>query len=113
MLIEYFIQQLPDSPYSKAENGRYLREVILPELQSLYGVSRIEFESGTWGAGDQLRIIFDIYKAADLGIDIARVPEKIGRSGNISSGVVDVGRKQFTLSQPTIFFQFFQIIHHF
>lgn len=97
VLIEYFIQQLPDSQYSKAENGRYLREVVLPELQSLYGVSRIEFDTGTWGSGDQLRIVFDIYKAADLGIDIARIPEKIGRSGNISSGVVDVGRKQFTL----------------
>ncbi|MFC3093425.1 efflux RND transporter permease subunit [Alteromonas sediminis] len=97
-LIEYFIQN--DLALSKTEreaNSKYMRDVILPELQALYGVSRIEFDDGTWGDGEQLQIIFDIFKAADLGIDIARIPQLIGRSQDLSSGFVDVGRKQYTL----------------
>lgn len=96
-LIEYYIQKLPNSGVSHDENSRYVRDVVVPELQAQYGVSNIQLDDGTWGAGDQLKIIFDIYKAAELGIDIARVPAKIGRSADLSSGVVDVGKRQYTL----------------
>ena len=34
---------------------------------------------------------------AELGIDIARAADRIGRSANISSGSVDVGRRKYTL----------------
>lgn len=97
-LIEYFIQQQGEVSDAKTqENAKYIRDNIVPELQSLYGVSRIEFEDGTGGQGNQLQIIFDPYKAAELGIDIARVSQHIGRSANISSGFVDVGRRQYIL----------------
>lgn len=96
-LIEYYIQQLPGTEDRMAENGKYLRDVIVPELQSLYGVSRISFDDASGGNGDQLQIIFDPYRAAEFGIDIARVPDRIGRSADISSGFVDVGRRQYTV----------------
>jgi multidrug efflux pump subunit AcrB len=97
-LIDYFIQNDETvSPQQKHANSKFMRDVILPELQGLYGVSRIEFDDGSWGDGDQLQIIFDIYKAAELGIDIAKIPQLMGRSQDISSGFVDVGRKQYTL----------------
>ena len=41
--------------------------------------------------------MIDPYKAADLGIDVARAADRIGRSADISSGVVDVGRRRYTL----------------
>ncbi|MEW9799234.1 efflux RND transporter permease subunit [Alteromonas sp. CYL-A6] len=97
-LIDYFIQnEAGISPQEKQANSNFIRDVILPELQSLYGVSRIEFDDGSWGDGEQLQIIFDIYRAAELGIDISRVPAQIGRSQDLSSGFVDVGRKQYTV----------------
>lgn len=96
-LIEYYVQQIPGTEDRARENAKYLRDVIKPELQSLYGVSEIQFDDGSGGAGDQLQIIFDPYRAAELGIDIARVPARIGRSGDISSGSVDVGRRQYTV----------------
>ncbi|TNE62346.1 MAG: efflux RND transporter permease subunit [Alphaproteobacteria bacterium] len=96
-LIEYYVEQLPGSTSDPQDNARYIRDFILPQLQSLYGVSRIEFDDGTGGDGEQLQIVFDPYRAAELGIDIARVPARIGRSVDISSGFVDVGRKQYTL----------------
>lgn len=97
VLIEYFIQQDPDSPYTLAENARYIRNQIIPEIQSLPGVSNVEFMDGRGGAKEQLQIVIDPYKAADMGVDIARVSSVIGGTADISSGVVDVGRKQYAL----------------
>lgn len=96
-LIEYYVQTKPEFEERQQENAKYLRDVIVPELRSLYGVSQIDFDDGTGGTGDQLQIIFDPYRAAELGIDIARIPARIGRSADISSGFVDVGRRQYTV----------------
>jgi len=96
-LIEYFIQQLPGTESQMAENGKYIRDKVVPELQSLYGVSKVDFDDFQGGLGNQLQIIFDPYRAAELGIDIAKISQQIGRSTDISSGFVDVGRRQYIL----------------
>ena len=96
-LIEYFIEQLEGDESDLIRNKRYLREVVRPEIASLYGVSRVSMFDTSGNASDQLQIIVDPYKAAELGIDIARAADRIGRSANISSGVVDVGRRSYTL----------------
>lgn len=99
-LIEYFVQQLPGTESQMAANAKYLRDKIVPELQSLYGVSRVDFndgQGGMGGQGNQLQIIFDPYRAAELGIDIARVTRQLGQSADISSGFVDVGRRQYIM----------------
>ncbi|MGI9233222.1 MAG: efflux RND transporter permease subunit [Woeseiaceae bacterium] len=96
-LIEYFVQQRDGNEDSLAENKRYMREVVVPELASLYGVSQVDMFDAGGNSSDQLQIIVDPYKAAELGIDIASAAARIGRSANISSGVVDVGRRSYTL----------------
>jgi multidrug efflux pump subunit AcrB len=96
-LIEYFIEQLEGTEDDLIRNKRYLREVIRPEIAGLYGVSRVSMFDTSGNASDQLQIVVDPYKAAEYGIDIARAADRIGRSANISSGVVDVGRRSYTL----------------
>ncbi len=96
-LIEYFVEQLEGDESDLVRNKRYLREVIRPEIAGLYGVSRVSMFDASGNSSDQLQIIVDPYKAAELGIDIARAADRIGRSANISSGVVDVGRRSYTL----------------
>ncbi len=96
-LIEYFVQQLDGSEDRLVENKRYLREIIVPELASLYGVSEVDMFDASGNSSDQLQIVIDPYKAAELGVDIARAAARIGRSADISSGVVDVGRRSYTL----------------
>lgn len=96
-LIEYFIEQLEGDESDLIRNKRYLREVIRPEIAGLYGVSQVSMFDASGNASDQLQIIIDPYKAAEYGIDIARAADRIGRSANISSGVVDVGRRSYTL----------------
>ena len=96
-LIEYFVEQLEGEEADLVRNKRYLREVIRPEIAGLYGVSRVSMFDASGNARDQLQIVVDPYKAAELGIDIARAADRIGQSANISSGVVDVGRRSYTL----------------
>jgi multidrug efflux pump subunit AcrB len=96
-LIEYFVQQLEGDESRLIENKRFLREVIVPELASLYGVGQVDMFDTSGNTSDQLQIVVDPYRAAELGIDIARAVDRIGRSANISSGFVDVGRRSYTL----------------
>ena len=96
-LIEYFVQQLEGDEQELVESKRFLREVIVPEIQSLYGVAQVDMLDTSGNSSDQLQIVIDPYKAADLGVDVARTAARIGRSADISSGVVDVGRRSYTL----------------
>jgi len=96
-LIEYFVEQVEGGEEELLRSKRYLREVIRPEIAGLYGVSQVSMFDASGNATDQLQIVVDPYKAAELGIDIARAADRIGRSANISSGVVDVGRRSYTL----------------
>ncbi|MBT8081359.1 MAG: efflux RND transporter permease subunit [Gammaproteobacteria bacterium] len=96
-LIEYFVEQLEGGEADLVRNKRHLREVVRPEIAGLYGVSRVSMFDASGTSSDQLQIVVDPYKAAELGIDIARAVDRIGRSANISSGVVDVGRRSYTL----------------
>lgn len=96
-LIEYFVEQLEGDERRLVENKRWLREIIVPEIRSLYGVAQVDMFDTSGNVSDQLQIIVDPYKAADLGVDIARAAQRIGRSANISSGAVDVGRRSYTL----------------
>ncbi len=96
-LIEYYVQQLDGDQERLVENKRFLREVIVPELGTLYGVAEVDMFDAAGNNSDQLQIIIDPYKAAELGIDISQAVDRIGRSADISSGVVDVGRRSYTL----------------
>ena len=96
-LIEYFVEQIDDDEKRLTENKRFLREVIVPELGALYGVGQVDMFDAGGNSSDQLQIVLDPYKAAEFGIDIARAAQRIARSADISSGVVDVGRRSYTL----------------
>jgi multidrug efflux pump subunit AcrB len=96
-LIEYFVEQFDDSEERLVQNKRFLREVIVPELASLYGVAQVDMFDASGNSSEQLQIVLNPYKAAEFGIDIAQAAQRIGRSANISSGVVDVGRRSYTL----------------
>ena len=67
-LIEYYVQQLDGDENDLIRNKRFLREVIRPELASLYGVANVDMFDTSGNASDQLQIVIDPYKAADLGI---------------------------------------------
>ncbi len=92
----FFLQVLPGNDTPVSDYISYVDDVISPAIESVPGVSR----AGVQGAGreaEEVQIIFDPYRAAELGISMTDVIQVIGRADNISGGQVDIGRRRFTL----------------
>jgi multidrug efflux pump subunit AcrB len=90
----FFVQLLPGTP-GPIENYRpVIEELVKPKLESIEGVAGVTV---TTGGVEQLQVVFDPYRAAELGIDIPTVAGIVGRANDASGGFVDVGRRQYTL----------------
>ncbi len=95
-LIFYFLQRLADNPRPLVEYRRFLRDTLIPRIESVPGVSGVSVESGRVD-NDEVQIVFDPFLAAQYGIDIPSVARTVGRADDVSGGQVDVGRRQYTL----------------
>jgi len=77
-----------------ASYSDYVREVIQARLERVPGVAN----SDSYGGRDnEVRITFDPYEAAALGIEIPALAQLTGNHNNISGGSSGVGRRQYTL----------------
>lgn len=95
-LIEYYIQKSPDAQSDIMEDRQFIEDVVLPRLRSVQGVANVAFQDGT-STGDQLQIVFDPYRAADLRIDITNIAGFVSSGTDVSGGFVDVGRRQYAI----------------
>ncbi len=95
-LTYFFLQQLPGNPNPISSYVTYFEDVIRPQIESIPGVSRARMESGVGGA-EEFQIVFDPYKAAELGVDLTNITAMLGSSNDVSGGFVDVGRRRYTL----------------
>jgi multidrug efflux pump subunit AcrB len=66
-------------------------------------VTRVERVPGVSGTGafggrrHEVRITFDPYKAASIGVDLTAISSELGGNANISAGSTEVGRRQYTI----------------
>jgi multidrug efflux pump subunit AcrB len=90
----YFVQKLPGTPGLLTDYARQVEDIIRPRIESIEGVSGVELLNG---APEQLQIIIDPYRAAELGVPLTDIAATASRSNDISGGFVDVGRRQYTL----------------
>ena len=95
-LTYFFLQQLPGNPNPINSYVTYFEDVIRPQIEAIPGVSRARMESGVGGA-EEFQIVFDPYKAAELGVDLTNITAMLGSSNDVSGGFVDVGRRRYTL----------------
>ena len=95
-LTYFFLQRLPGNPNEINTYVTFFTDVIKPQLESIPGVARARMESGVGGV-EEFQIVFDPFKAAQLGIDLTAVANELGRANDISGGFVDVGRRRYTL----------------
>ena len=93
-LIWYFIQVLPDNPQEVTSYRTLVEDVIKPRFEAVDGVSDVQLFAG---APEEVRITFDPFKAAELGVDVPAVAAQAGQANDVSAGFVDVGRRQYTL----------------
>jgi multidrug efflux pump subunit AcrB len=96
LLLSVFLQQLPASAGDLSGNVRFIRDSVVPTLQAVQGVGTVQFTGD--GVADELQILFNPIRAAQLNIQIPKLASQIGESDDISAGTLDVGRYKLGIS---------------
>lgn len=72
----------------------FVEETVLPRIERVPGMA----SANAFGGRRQvIRIHFDPYRAADLGIDLSRIPALMAGNEDVSGGFADVGRREYTI----------------
>ncbi len=72
----------------------FIEDVVITRLERVPGVSRT---AAFGGRNHEVRITFDPYKAASIGLDLTAISGEVGANANISAGSTEVGRRQYTI----------------
>jgi len=90
----YAIQALPDNPRPIESYQDWIDENIITRLERVPGVSQV---NAFGGRPHEIRITFDPYKAASIGLDLTSIAGELGANSDVSGGNQEVGRRQYTL----------------
>lgn len=89
------IRPLPGNDISDLTvHQKLLDDVVEPRFARINGVARVNLNSRR---PEELRITYDPYKMAALGLQINQISSTIARSTDVSGGFADVGRRQYTV----------------
>jgi multidrug efflux pump subunit AcrB len=72
----------------------YIEEVVQTRFERVPGVALSEVRGGR---ESELRITFDPYRAASLGVELPKVAALAGGAKDTSGGFADVGKRRYTL----------------
>lgn len=72
----------------------FVEEVVQSRFERIPGVARSEIYGGS---DRELRITFDPYKVANLGIELDKVMSMARTSKDISAGFADVGKREYSI----------------
>ncbi|HOP22265.1 MAG TPA: efflux RND transporter permease subunit [Gammaproteobacteria bacterium] len=87
----------PDNPnpdYSAEKYETVLNDIVEARLARIPGVSRVNMQSRR---PYEVRINFDPFQAAALGVPVSSVAQAISSTSDVSAGVANVGRRQYTV----------------
>ncbi|MDF2178185.1 efflux RND transporter permease subunit [Aliiglaciecola sp. CAU 1673] len=77
-----------------AQYQKIIEDVVEPRLARIPGVAAVNLNSQR---PREIRISFDPYKAAALGVSINNISRAIAGSADVSGGFAEVGRRQYTV----------------
>ncbi len=90
----FSLTALPGNDRVMASYSDFVREVVQARIERVPGISN----SNAYGGRDnEVRITFDPYEAAALGIDIPTLAGLTGNNNDTSGGFNDIGRRRYTL----------------
>ena len=93
--IAWFIIKTSDNNERSIESYRdFVEEVIQSKFERVPGVARSEIYGGR---EKELRISFDPYKIADVGVQLVNVMRLAGTSKDVSGGFVNVGKREYSI----------------
>ena len=90
----FSLYRAPGNDRPMASYADFVREVVQARIERVPGVSN---SNAYGGRENEVRITFDPYAAASLGIDIPTLAGLTGNNDDTSGGFNDVGRRQYTL----------------
>ncbi|MEM9301416.1 MAG: efflux RND transporter permease subunit [Pseudomonadota bacterium] len=90
----FAIRPTQDNPRPAVEYQDFVDEQVRTRLERVPGVS----QSNIFGGRPyEVRITFDPYRAASLGIDLTGISGELGSNADVSAGFSEVGRRKYTL----------------
>ena len=93
--IAWFIIKTDENNPREVETYKdFVEEVIQSRFERVPGVARAEIYGGS---EKELRITFDPFRAASLGIQLDSVMQLAGTSKDVSGGFADVGKREYSL----------------
>ena len=95
-LLYVFMQKIPGNTRDVDSYDSFVRHVVAPRLEAIPGVGSVEMNVA--GAQEELQIIFDPMRAAQLGIQIPKIARQISGSEDVSGGTIDIGRRAYGLN---------------
>ena len=90
----FAIRTTPENTRPIIEYQDFVDEVIRERLERIPGVSSANPRGGR---PFEVRITFDPYRAAAIGVDLTRIGQRLGQNADVSGGFQEVGRRQYTL----------------
>ncbi|NKC01263.1 MAG: MMPL family transporter [Pseudomonadales bacterium] len=90
----FYIQIAPGNDEPIEKYIPLVEDVIRPKLESVPGVASVYMSAGEV---DELRVQFEPFLAAELGITIGQIAEHVGAATDVSAGFANVGRREYTL----------------
>jgi len=72
----------------------FVQDVVQERLERITGVASA---TPRGGRPFEVRIEFDPFQAASIGVDLARIGRQLGQNADVSAGFEEVGKRQYTL----------------
>lgn len=90
----FAIRPLPGNERDITSYQDFVEEVVQSRIERVAGIANADIYGGR---NSEVRITFDPYRAAALGIDVPMLAQMTGGNTDVSGGFKDVGRRQYTL----------------
>lgn len=90
----FYVQLKPGNTGSIDDYVPLIEDVVRPKLESVPGVASVYMSAGEV---DELRVQFDPYRAAELGISVGAMASHVGAANDVSGGFASVGRREYTI----------------
>ena len=90
----FSIRPQPGNDRPIIEYQDFVEEIVRERLERISGVSSANPRGGR---PFEVRITFDPYRAAAIGVDLTRIGQSLGQNTDVSGGFQEVGRRQYTL----------------
>ncbi|HHH43284.1 MAG TPA: efflux RND transporter permease subunit [Gammaproteobacteria bacterium] len=90
----FILKTLPGNPRKIGTYHRLVTELVQARLERVPGVAQSDVRGGR---GREVRITFDPYRMAALGIGVPSIAERVGKNEDISAGEANVGKRRYTI----------------